>query len=172
MHKRPGPSYHLRMSDGETGHQSGRGSPCSLRKGLVPCCFSEGTYAHPRSLAILLWVLTEVMSAHTCRHGAQSWHLVTFPLRVSRGACGARLWVQKAHGDHSAHQRWSGAPVLTFCGFQPGQVALPFTQTYHLCLGRWAAPGGQGLGLACCKRGQPSWGWAHSRYLQRGLKRT
>ena len=30
---------------------------------------------------------------------------------MSRGPCGARLWVQKAHGDHSAHHRPTPAPV-------------------------------------------------------------
>lgn len=75
-----------------------RGLPASLRleEGPSDRAFQKHLPprpdTHPRSLGVLLWVLAEVMTSHTCRHSAQGWHLVTLPLSVSREPCGTRLW--------------------------------------------------------------------------------
>lgn len=64
-------------------------------------------HAHPPSLGVLLRVLAEVDEQPHPVDAAQAWHLLTFPLGLSREPSGAGLWAQKAHRDHRAHHRWS-----------------------------------------------------------------
>lgn len=75
------------------------------------------------SPGLLLQVLAEADEQPRPVDTAPGCHLVAFPLGVSREACGAGLWAQNAPRDHTAHRRWSRAPVLTFHGIQPAHVA-------------------------------------------------
>ena len=83
----------------------------------------SSAHTHPASPGLLLQVLAEADEQPRPVDTAPGCHLVAFPLGVSREACGAGLWAQKAPRDHIAHRRRSRAPVLTFHGIQPAHVA-------------------------------------------------
>lgn len=108
-----------------------------------------------------------MISSCTCRHSAQGWCLVVFPPDVSREPCGARLWAQKAHKEHSAHHS-----ALSLLSMASSPVMWLTVKPAISCLGRWASPRGQGLRHAGCSWGSQVQGTQQMPgYVGRGMNR-
>lgn len=141
-----------------------------LEEGSGALLLSEGPYAHPRSLAILLWILTLRCA---CPHlltwcsGLARGHISSESVR---GACGARLWVQ-APPRTTVPTKVVRSPRPYSCGSSLVKWPCPLLRLTISALGDGWLPGGRGLALPVVG-GRPSLGLGTQQIPTKGSKES